>query len=1805
MTGVVGPELVIAQRAHRLGQDIADLLGTELKRDVRVPGEPQRVELRGQPLVGALHLLASRRPRQPQHREVVRVLNLLELGLQPADVQLRGGHFGGSARRPQRHEPQYPGHGEGLEGRLLGNPCPQEHLLQRLFAIHLREQPQLPRGEPEELWLLAGFASRDDGPQAPGFFHQGLRGEGVAQGLRQQVRRRTRGGGERHLVGGRLIDEPVQRGRLGEGIQKDLLRVALDQRHGLGLPQVAPSSEAVEQCPRGGASHQAQLVLLARVDESIPAGTVDERLPRPRRDRAHEAPLAQPEDAQRVRDLEFQAHGGPCLAEPQEQVRQPLLRHAATAGNGQFRLPGHFEPERRGLHPARQRFGLGADLRGGLRLAAHRVLGFLACPLGRGQTLGGFGLQPRLVLAETFHILGQPLALGPGPRGFVPELGECLLQVPLLPGRRLLLTERRLLRQPCLLLPAPQFLGHLRHLAGDAGRLGSRLRAQALDGIPGLDLDLRANLKLGLELGFHGDALLPLLPGLRLGLVPPLLLGTGSLPKCAELLDRSAKLGFRLGEGSGHLLELLLGLGVVSRQRFGPRFRLRPRLGFRRGARRSLRPGLVRLDTPGLELRIPTRSRLLPGLCLGFGLRLRRDAGPRLRLRSRLDFRPGSRFRLRSRLRLRSCLGFRLRTGLGFRPRPGFFLHPRFCLRPRPGLFLYPRFRLCPGLGFSLHPRFRLRTGLGLCVREGFRLRTGPGLGIRSHLQLRAGLGFRLLARLRLCSRSRLRLRSRFYLHPYPDFRLRSRFRFGPRPGFRLRSCFGPSTCERFRFGPGLRLRAGLHRRVDPRLGRGPGFRLLLKPGFQLGALLELIARSRFRLGPRQGLGIRPDLRIEPGQLLRTDPGLDLGPGRGSPGLRFRLSLGRFARSRFRFGPLVRFGRRPHLRLHPRVSGNLGQRLCLPPLPPLLLETVLGLGQPEAQLRHLLLQGHGLLTQPRQLLLLRLEAGLLGASRLRLGLHRPAAPLLFRAHLRVRGFTAPELHDPPLGLGPELAFMVPVAAQRRDLRLQVLRLQLLGEPLLFLSDLRRSELRPQRFGPLLLFRDLLLGLLTARGFLLQFGLGRLDLLPRLVRLAQRNLQLGQQPLGLLARGNRQLVRDRWRQIVRRRLIHLLRREFFREGRLRRGRPRRHPFQRLRRGALGLLRSPREPRPLRRLLHPLRQRALWTGSEPRPLRRLLHPLRHRSLLRRGEPRPLRRPLLPQGRRRRQAPFPQGRVQIGGLTNRGSDRSLGLQRERLDRWRVRRCRGGLDVEEALLPQPRGSAHGLRGRRGARRWRFALLAREGGLGLELAQAINLLAEARIHTACLGGGRRRNRILLLFPAPPLGGLAVDLLLHEPHLFFFQESASPHPLHQHGRRLRFDGIQGRYRILNDDLLDPREQGLQPPGLGLQRGGNRLQAQGSRVHPEGARRRGDGRRLRRRLQAHGREIHLRQGSLLGRALEQRMGRRGSARRPRGRRRDLPGIGLLGNLPPVDGLMGPRLLKTPGVLLRGGAHHLPHELQEALRIQRKRRHRGAVALDGLSQHQHPGLMPLGVLEQLIQDQVPPAALDPGGQNQERGQVVAKGDEGIRDRGGEDDLMPLAREQPADGGNGGDVVVDEEDRGGHGSRASLQHGPRVHVDCHLDPGRNLFQLHLQPGKQWGERRMCRRLEEHLPPRATPNLGDGGQGGPQHAHPGRGRRHAAGEEVPQHPGHPGGLLRVLPFQPDGHQPGVRGICQRPAPLQFLLGKAVKVMGEHALHGLGLRVVRLHQHPAWVLAPPGPARHLGEQVEGALRSPEIRNGQ
>jgi hypothetical protein len=144
-----------------------------------------------------------------------------------------------------------------------------------------------------------------------------------------------------------------------------------------------------------------------------------------------------------------------------------------------------------------------------------------------------------------------------------------------------------------------------------------------------------------------------------------------------------------------------------------------------------------------------------------------------------------------------------------------------------------------------------------------------------------------------------------------------------------------------------------------------------------------------------------------------------------------------------------------------------------------------------------------------------------------------------------------------------------------------------------------------------------------------------------------------------------------------------------------------------------------------------------------------------------------------------------------------------------------------------------------------------------------------------------------------------------------------------------------------------------------------------------------------------------------------------------------------------------LLDPPVLGPGGGIHHRAHGLDEGRRLQGQGRHGQAVAGDGLSQQQHPGLVSLRVLGQLLQHQLSPAALHSGRQDDEGGLVMAKGNEGIRHGRGEDDLVPLAREQPFDGGDGGDVVVDEEDRGGHGSRPSLQHGAGIHVDRDLHP------------------------------------------------------------------------------------------------------------------------------------------------------------
>lgn len=71
----------------------------------------------------------------------------------------------------------------------------------------------------------------------------------------------------------------------------------------------------------------------------------------------------------------------------------------------------------------------------------------------------------------------------------------------------------------------------------------------------------------------------------------------------------------------------------------------------------------------------------------------------------------------------------------------------------------------------------------------------------------------------------------------------------------------------------------------------------------------------------------------------------------------------------------------------------------------------------------------------------------------------------------------------------------------------------------------------------------------------------------------------------------------------------------------------------------------------------------------------------------------------------------------------------------------------------------------------------------------------------------------------------------------------------------------------------------------------------------------------------------------------------------------------------------------------------------------------------------------MLPQLLKDDLAALTFYGRGEDYQGGQVMAKRNQSVCCRGGEDHLVPVAGEQPAHRGNGADVIMNEENRSGH--------------------------------------------------------------------------------------------------------------------------------------------------------------------------------
>src|SRR5687767_6906430 len=97
--------------------------------------EAQGVELRGQRVEGALDLVAPRRPAQAEDREVVRLLDVPVLGVQAANVQLRGGRRARAGCLAAVDQVEEEPHAQNPRGDVLAEAALQQQALNRALAV--------------------------------------------------------------------------------------------------------------------------------------------------------------------------------------------------------------------------------------------------------------------------------------------------------------------------------------------------------------------------------------------------------------------------------------------------------------------------------------------------------------------------------------------------------------------------------------------------------------------------------------------------------------------------------------------------------------------------------------------------------------------------------------------------------------------------------------------------------------------------------------------------------------------------------------------------------------------------------------------------------------------------------------------------------------------------------------------------------------------------------------------------------------------------------------------------------------------------------------------------------------------------------------------------------------------------------------------------------------------------------------------------------------------------------------------------------------------------------------------------------------------------------------------------------------------------------------------------------------------------------------------------------------------------------------------------------------------------------------
>ena len=151
--------------------------------------------------------------------------------------------------------------------------------------------------------------------------------------------------------------------------------------------------------------------------------------------------------------------------------------------------------------------------------------------------------------------------------------------------------------------------------------------------------------------------------------------------------------------------------------------------------------------------------------------------------------------------------------------------------------------------------------------------------------------------------------------------------------------------------------------------------------------------------------------------------------------------------------------------------------------------------------------------------------------------------------------------------------------------------------------------------------------------------------------------------------------------------------------------------------------------------------------------------------------------------------------------------------------------------------------------------------------------------------------------------------------------------------------------------------------------------------------------------------------------------------------------------------------------------------------------------------------------------PPAALHARSEKHQRRLQGGRGGERVGGRGGELDGVPGADQGAAHERDGREVVVDEEERGRHGSSVCS-------VAYSIAPGSTSTTTRTAAGKtsrfalqlieQRTEQGVARRLEQQLPPALPPEPREGRRRRPEQAHPAVGAGEEHGQPVPELPGH-----------------------------------------------------------------------------------------